>query len=92
MDEASLLTQSINNFLRCGGKMAVPISFLDKAVREHGSFRNRYYISVKNAVYSLFNSNDGRYHYYELLDKIDNGVVNGKAKYARLLIWEVYPV
>ena len=84
------ITKSYENFYECDGKMAVPITFLIKATRESGNFYNRHNAPVKNAVYSLLNSNDGRYHYYEILDSLSNGKINGKEKYKRLIIWEVY--
>ena len=86
----SLLSQSLENFRRCDGKMGVPITFLSRAVRERGTFYNRHHAKVNGAVFSLANSTDGSLHYYEILGSLSSGKIGKRNMYKRIIIWEVY--
>lgn len=86
----SVTKVSHKNFLECNGKMGVPISFFAKANKEAtGNFYNRFFITTKNAIYSI-RTPSGEIHYYEILDYISSPKINGSQKYKRVVIWEVF--
>ena len=74
--------------------MGVPISWLDKATRIGKTMTVGFMRAddelAKNVVYQ-FGEDEKNVHFYELMDKVDDAKVNGKQKYKRLFIQEVFP-
>lgn len=79
------------DFIRCRGRMGVPVSAMDKlGCPVEGTFWRNDGTTIDHA-FALTNKNDGRTSYYEIIDQLGDAEINGRKIYKRILIWEVFP-
>lgn len=76
--------------------MGVPISWLDKC-QKIGKVMTVGFMRadgepVETPVYAFGKDDRGIAHFYEIIGILDNAKIDGKMKYKRLLIQEVFPV
>lgn len=82
------LASQEQSFIKCRGRMGVPISFLSKAIPVNGVFYRNNGAKIDHAVAV---HNNGKVNFYELLDNLGDAKIDGKKKFSRILIWEVFP-